>query len=305
MILIITHKTDFTADFVINKLNQRGISYKRLNCEDIFKNDFYFNLDTNFIYSILGQQNYKSIWFRRTKLPEIKGLKKEEQYYILNETESLFENIFSSISSRWLSSPTSIYKSENKLLQLKTAIKIGFKIPKTLITNSKKELQQFYNNCNQSIILKPISQTKIQYNEGNEFIFTNPIPEKYIKDIESYDLTPCIYQENIPKEYELRITVVDNAVFSAVIYSQEDEETKNDWRKKKLKFDKIEIPEEVKNKCIELLNELDLKFGAIDMIKTPNGEYVFLEINPNGQWAWIETQTGLKISDAIINYLTQ
>ena len=56
--------------------------------------------------------------------------------------------------------------------------------------------------------------------------------------------------------------------------------------------------------CIRLLKELNLQFGAIDMIKTPDGSYIFLEINPNGQWAWIETQTGLQISDAIINFLS-
>ncbi|MCK6611821.1 MAG: hypothetical protein L6Q78_12375 [Bacteroidia bacterium] len=303
MILIITHKTDFTADFVINKLNQRGIAYKRLNCEDIFKDEYKIKLNSNFTYSILGEEKYKSVWFRRTKLPEIKGLKREEKLYILYETESLFENIFSTLTANWLSSPSAVYEAENKLLQLKTAIKIGFNIPQTLITNSKQELKQFYSDCNHDIILKPISQTRIQYNEGSAFIFTNPIPEDYITNIESYDLTPCIYQKNIPKEYELRVTVVGDLVFSAAVYSQADEETKNDWRKKKLKFEPVEIPNEIQQKCITLLKELDLKFGAIDLIKTPNEEYVFLEINPNGQWAWIETQTGQKISDAIINQL--
>lgn len=303
MILIITHKTDFTADFVINKLNQRGIAYKRLNCEDIFKNDYTIKLNSDFTYSILGEQKYKSVWFRRTKLPEIKGLKREEQLYILNETESLFENIFSSLNANWLSSPSAVYEAENKILQLKTAIKIGFNIPQTLVTNSKRELKQFYSDCNRDIILKPISQTRIQYNEGSAFIFTNPVPENFIANIESYDLTPCIYQKNISKEYELRVTVVGDLVFAAAVYSQADEETKNDWRKKKLKFQPVEIPKDIQQKCITLLQELDLKFGAIDLIKMPNGEYVFLEINPNGQWAWIETQTGQKISDAIINHL--
>ena len=73
MILIITHKTDFTADFVINKLNQRGIAYKRLNCEDIFKEDYSIKLNSDFTYSILGETSFKSVWFRRTKLPEIEG----------------------------------------------------------------------------------------------------------------------------------------------------------------------------------------------------------------------------------------
>ena len=305
MILIITHKTDFTADFVINKLNQRKIPYKRLNCEDIFINDYSIKIFKDFKYSILGINNYKSVWFRRTKLPEIKGLRREEQIYILSETESLFENLFVSLDVNWLSSPSDVYKAENKLLQLKTAIKLGFNIPKTIITNSKKELLEFYSNCNGNIILKPISQTRIQYKEGSAFIFTNPISEYFIKHMAEYDLTPCIYQENIEKEYEIRVTVVGESVFSAVVFSQTDEETKQDWRKKKLEFQQIEIPKYLEQLCIKLLQKLNIKFGAIDLIKTQKGDYVFLEINPNGQWAWIETQTGQKISDAIINYLIQ
>ncbi len=74
MILIITHKTDYTTDFVINKLNKMGIAYKRLNCEDIFKDVYSIKIDMELSYSILGESQFKSVWFRRTKLPEIGGL---------------------------------------------------------------------------------------------------------------------------------------------------------------------------------------------------------------------------------------
>lgn len=305
MILIITHKTDFTADFVINKLNQRGINYKRLNCEDIYKTNFEVKLDPDFTYSILGEKNFKSIWFRRTKLPEITGMEKEEQLYILYEMESLFKNIFSSLGANWVSLPSAVYEAENKVLQLKTAKKIGFTIPPTLITNSRDELRKFFIQCENEIILKPISQTRIRYNEGAAFIFTNPISPQLIDNIEDFDLTPCIFQKAIKKDYELRITVVGENIFSAKVDSQKDPETRNDWRKKKLQFERAEIPTELRDMCIRLTKELNLQFGAIDLIKTPEGSYVFLEINPNGQWAWIETQTGYKISESIINQLTR
>ena len=103
--------------------------------------------------------------------------------------------------------------------------------------------------------------------------------------------------------YEIRVTVIDKKVFASSVYSQSNENTKNDWRKEKLEFSKVEIPKEISNKCITLLQELNIKFGAIDLIKTPEDEYVFLEINPNGQWAWIESQTGQEMSDEIIKFL--
>lgn len=304
MILIITHKTDFTADFVINKLNQRNISYRRLNCEDLFQSAFAIKFNGKLEYSILNEYDYTSVWFRRTKLPEIENLSGEELLYVLNETDSFFKNLFSLLPAKWLSQPSAVYNAENKLFQLKTAQQIGFKIPKTIITNSKDELRKFYKENNENIIIKPISQTRIQYKESAEFIFTNPVPKNLIDEIEKYDLTPCIFQQNIPKEYEVRTTVVAKDVFSAAVYSQEDSATKTDWRKKKLKFVETKLPNEVEQLCVQLLKKLNLEFGAIDLIKTPEGEYVFLEINPNGQWAWIENQTGQKISESIINFLT-
>lgn len=304
MILIITHKTDYTADFVVNKLNQRKIGYRRLNCEDLLASDFGVKFDGDFKYSILGESDYKSVWFRRTKLPEISGLSGEEAVYVLGEIDGFLKNIFSTLSAKWLSPPATVYEAENKLLQLKTAQRIGFVIPNTLVTNSKAELKNFYHNNDQNIVIKPISQTRISYKDNSAFIFTNLVKQDLIDRIKEFDLTPCIFQRNISKEYEIRATIVGEKVFAAAVDSQSDEETKVDWRRKRLSFREVALPPEVENLCVRLLKELNLGFGAIDLIKTHAGDYVFLEINPNGQWAWIEIQTGQNISDAIIEYLT-
>src|SRR5690349_4905033 len=111
MILIITHKTDFTADFVVNKLNQRGIAYRRLNCEDLLSSEFSIKFGAGFKYLILGEDNYNSVWFRRTKLPEVKGLSGEETAYVLSEIDEFFKNLFSILPAKWLSPPAAIYES--------------------------------------------------------------------------------------------------------------------------------------------------------------------------------------------------
>lgn len=304
MILIITHKTDFTADFVIHKLNQQEIPYRRLNCEDLLDNTYSIEINDEFKFALLGEKEYKSIWFRRTKLPQLNGLSKEDELYTLNELDNFFKNLFETLDTRWLSKPHFVYKAENKLYQLKIAKGVGFRIPETLVTNNKQKVIDFYYRLKSKVIIKPISSTRIISPNGNSFIFTNAISENLILNLDKYDLTPCIFQENIEKAFEIRVTVVNTSVFAAVVYSQDYNESKQDWRRKKLKFHKFELPIFVKEKCIRLCQELNLKFGAIDLIKTPNDDYVFLEINPNGQWAWIETQTGLPISNAIIKYLS-
>lgn len=301
MILIITHKEDYTADFIINKLNQRSIKYKRMNCEDIDAN--IHTVDKNLNFTFDGETNFKSVWFRRTKLPIIENLEASEKIYLLNEYEALLRNLFSTIKAKWVSDPYSIYQAENKLYQLRIAADLGFRIPNTLVTNSKERLKTFYIENLKNVILKPLSQSKINNGDETDFIFTNILKEEHINQLENYDLTPCIYQERIEKSIELRVTVVGQNVFCAAVNSQVNENTKTDWRKEKLKFFIEDIPSEIKEKCILLVKNLNLKFGAIDLIKDKNGNYIFLEINPNGQWAWIENETNLKISDSIINEL--
>ena len=302
MILIITHKEDYTSDFLINKLNQLKINYKRFNCEDILK--YEVTISPDFGYKILGESNFKSVWYRRIKLPQLNFTDKKEHIFVLNEIDAFIKNLFLMIDAKWLSDPFRINQAENKLFQLKLAAEIGFLLPNTLVTNNKLELFDFYFKNNKDIILKPLYQSKIYDEKSTYFIFTNQLREDHILNLDDYDLTPCIYQNRIEKDYEVRVTVVGNKIFSARVNSQDDEQTKLDWRKKKLKFQQTEIPKSIELKCIELVKRLELKFGAIDLIKDKNDNFVFLEINPNGQWAWIEMDTGLQISDAIIGELT-
>jgi len=303
MVLVITFKEDFTADYIINALNKQRIAYKRFNCEDLLTYQYSFRFSETCIYSLMKEGHFDAVWFRRTKLPDLSILSIPEKIYLSAEIESFTKNIFCVIEAKWISDPFAVYKAENKFLQLREASKLGFKIPETLVTNSKSELKDFYENHHRRIIVKPISQTRIEYAGSPQFIFTNAVTEASMAELNKYDLTPCIFQENISKEYEIRVTVVGNKVFAAAIYSQEDPETVTDWRRKKLQFYQIDLPCDIQQKCVQMVEVLQLKFGAIDLIIDKNGNYVFLEINPNGQWAWIESQTGMPISDAIIEHL--
>jgi hypothetical protein len=302
MILVITHKLDFTADYLINIFNQRGIAYKRFNCEDILITEYAFNLNPSLSYSIFGVEKFTSVWFRRTMIPDLELEMPEERKYILGEIEALMKNIFAILPAKWVSSPNAVYHAENKLYQLQLAQRLGFNIPRTLVTSEKTIISEFYQ-LHQPIIIKPIFQTRINHPESAEFIFTSRVTKDQLDQLDTHDLSPCIFQQEIEKELELRITVVNKQTFAAQVSSQQHEETKTDWRRKKLDFRSFELPSRIHELCIELVRGMGLVFGAIDMILSPDGTYTFLEINPNGQWVWIEQETGMKISEAIIKEL--
>lgn len=306
MILIVTHKTDYTVDFVVEKLNELNLPYYRLNCEDILLDQkISVSKVSGFIPVINNISHFDSVWFRRTKYPDLPDTMDVAMAdYCYTELDAYFANLWETISaSKWLSKPSKIYRAENKILQLKEASEIGFKTPNTLIPTSFKDLKMFFEKCNGKIIIKPLFDNKLINNNSQSLIFTSLVSRKDLESFKTHYNLPSIYQEYIEKEIEIRVTIVGNECFAAYVESQTDEVTQIDWRRKKKKFKVYELPEKIKKMCLTLTQRLDISFGAVDLILDKSGQYIFLEINPNGQWAWIESDTDLNISAAIIAFL--
>lgn len=307
MILIITHKKDFTADYVVNKLNELKKEYFRFNCED------YLNYDIKIEFSgrskcraitINGIGNFTSVWYRRTMVPELEVPNLGERLYLISQIEIFLQNLLGILEAKWLNIPSAVDKAENKFLQLSIAQTIGLNIPETLATTTHKTLQEFLQT-HKKLIIKPMGSGRINISATEcKLIFTNIIEVSKLDDLENYDMTPAIYQNYIEKEYELRVTIVGQDVFAAKVDSQRDVETMVDWRRKKIAFTKYHFPKKEQEKCLTLLKNLNLSFGALDFIKGKDGQYYFLEINPNGQWVWIENDTEMPISNSIITYLS-
>lgn len=113
-------------------------------------------------------------------------------------------------------------------------------------------------------------------------------------------------QEYVEKALEFRVTIIGGRIFTCAIHSQDSERTRHDWRRydfEKVKHEVYQLPVEVEQKLLALMKEWGLVYGAMDMILTPSGEYVFLEVNPTGQWGWIEYLTGMPISRTIAELL--
>ena len=319
MILIITNKQDYTADFLILRLQARGIEFVRLNTED-FPTEIQLNLnyshpwiDTSFI-SVYGKKVYmhevKGVWYRRPKLPlphtSISSVKARE--FVIAESQYTLEAFWQMLDCVWVSKPAKLIESEYKPFQLLVARRVGFAIPKTLITNEPKEAQQFIDSY-KDVVYKPLKRGYFSDTDNNSIglIYTNVITASDLDNLSSVAFAPCLFQVNTPKLFELRITVVGSRVFAVRLDSQQSLNGTQDWRRadiSTLKHQAYRLPTTVEEKCVNLVAELGLSFGAIDIIVTPENEYIFLEINPNGQWAWIEQLLpDVNISDALIDHL--
>jgi glutathione synthase/RimK-type ligase-like ATP-grasp enzyme len=137
-------------------------------------------------------------------------------------------------------------------------------------------------------------------------VFTQLLSQKDLSNDESLRACPAIYQEYVNKQSELRVTVVGSKVYACEIHSQATEQTRIDWRRYDLPntpHRAYKLTTDIEAKCLAITRHFGLMFSTIDLVVRPDGQVVFLEMNPNGQWGWIEELTGLPIARSIAELL--
>jgi len=201
-----------------------------------------------------------------------------------------------------------IRRAEHKPLQLRLAREVGLEVPPTLVTNDPAEARSFYEECRGRVVAKMLSSFAVYDREGSEHVvFTNPVTPEDLKDLSGLRLCPMTFQERVEKALELRSTVVGGRVFTASIDSKASERAAHDWRRDGLglaeEWREYALPREVEERLLALARRLGLNYGAADFILTPEGRHVFLEINPAGEFFWLERRPGLPISAALAELL--
>lgn len=306
--LFISNEFDVSTEYLINKFKSHEIEFLRINSEDINRYDFDFNPKYGAIIHI-NDVSYDlskviSVYFRRTPSTFNTTDNSLDKPYLINERRHFFEGMYNSINAKWINPIFQTYAGERKLMQLSLAIKLGFEIPETIVTNKLKEAQNFIANHKRCII-KPISHGLQQ--RGNDFysIYTSQIDNEKLSSLNLSTIfdTPIFIQKRIDNNKDIRVTLVGKDIFSVEIEKKDKSEV--DWRKPEI--DKIykvhKLPEVLKKKLLEMNSNLGLIYSAIDLILTPSMDYVFLEVNPVGEWGWLEKELGLNISNSIINEL--
>ena len=307
---------DAHTDIVIEKLHKRGLDFFRWNIEDFLtEHGFEIEIENGCVKNLMLSAEDRNIdlvkdvsvvWYRRPGKLVISEAVKDEGYieFGLREAKFLLNNVWRLLEDKtWINNPFENSQIDNKLYQLSLAAKLGLETPHSFVTNKKKEAYNFIEKYG-DVVVKAISVGHVNQERGFKNIYTHKIEADDLSKLDSVELAPTLFQLNVPKQIELRITVIEDSVFSCAIESQKSEKSKQDWRR--YDFENVphypyEVPEEIEQKLIEFLRVSGLKYGAFDMVLTPDDRYVFLELNPNGQWYWIEHLTGLKITDKLID----
>lgn len=311
MFLVVTNKRDLTSDMIVLELKRRELPFVRLNTEDFANSLIFCNPAHESTWHVdIGRATFstsdiQAAYFRRPEPISIQSsVAADGQAYCMQEWHAVLESLYWELGSRWLNAPHHIMLAENKLRQLRLATQCGMKIPETLATNDPKAAVAF---CEENqVIGKPFRQALVSLDGIENVIFTNRIHIDATTDPLAISAAPMILQKEIRKLFDVRVTVVGENIFAVAIDSQSDPETQVDWRrssKTDLRHLVHELPAPLPAQCVQLTKMLGLRFGAIDFVLDTHGEYWFLEINPNGQWGWIESRTGLPIANAIVSEL--
>lgn len=306
-VLIATEPDDFHSAIVKLALKEKGINcdlFFSADMPSIQENSIVINNDqlkwnslcADKITRDMTSSAYSTIWWRRPRQPHIpydyahpddlKFIKRENHVYF-QSIPHLFSN-----ESWWINPISSQEKIKSKVYQLKLARECGFNLPNSLISNSPDDIKSFIlNSGDKSVIYKSFTPNSWHDENGFNMLYTQKIQLDDLPSDKIIRIAPGIYQHYVEKLYELRITCFGSYISAIKIDSQKNNITKTDWRKtlvSNLELSEVEIPNHIKSLIILYMKKMNIVFGCFDFIVTPEEEYIFLEVNEQGQFLWVE-----------------
>jgi len=314
MILAISRAEDDHSREVLQQISLRGGSGRLLDLSEFPQKAevsvSYSGDESRFTYRdlcVYGPEldlsECRVIWWRRPQQFRLHDELQEpgDRNFAYSEIYSTFSGLWLSLDAHWINHPTRDEEAARKIYQLSVAQDLGFRIPETCVTSSPDDAREFVaRQGERGTIYKAFTGTKEAWRE------TRLLKSDEIQLIDNVRFAPVIFQEYIEADLDLRVTVVGGKIFPAAIHSQETE-YKVDFRMTmdSAKVESFTLPDHVSENILAFMKRMGLVYGAIDLRRTTTGEYVFLEINPSGQWLFIEERTGLPITDAVVSYMLE
>ena len=317
MVLILSSDADAHVPLVACELEARGVDVLcfdpgRFPAEARMS----FRLDSAGVQSRLlevdGRRydlaNVHAVWNRRPTLPVPAATVADQSVrtYIEFSARHFLDGFWETLPCRWVpATPVVDRAAQNKLRQLRLAIDVGLRVPDTLICNDPRTFAEFYSDSS-DIVSKTLVQRPLALEDGvRPSMFTTPVRRRHLRRYQDVRHGPVVFQQYAHKAVEVRATIIGNRIYSAAIHSQERRSTRHDWRHyhERVRYEPHALPAATTAALLQMTNALGLRFGAADLVLTPEGEYIFLEINPNGQWGFVEKLAGLPLAAALADLL--
>ncbi|MGC9500541.1 ATP-grasp ribosomal peptide maturase [Streptomyces sp. WG7] len=309
-VLVATEADDITADMVITELNRRNVPVVRLNPADIGVD---LTVSARFgtcPAPVVGQVRTRSrtadltqvraVYWRRPTWPVFTYYGDDDARYAAAQVRyGLGGTLYSLEGPLWVNHPLRNTAADYKPAQLAAAQRFGLRVPPTIVTNDPGEARQFITSHGE-VIHKTLRWTPYQRDGVPVTTWAEPVTAAEIDD--SVSVTPHLFQARVNKVADIRVLVVGSRVFAVRIDSG-----LLDWRKdySALSYTVVDLPDHVDKALRAYLDHFGLVSGSFDLAVDRTGDHWWLELNPNGQWAWLEEKTGLGMSAAFADLLTR
>jgi glutathione synthase/RimK-type ligase-like ATP-grasp enzyme len=230
-----------------------------------------------------------------------------EEAVIQDQWRAFLLGLASVPGPRWVSSPGAIRAAEDKARQLSLARRLGMEVPETLWTNSLSSARRFLDENGDEMAAKSVTSAWWEREGTGWFVFAGRVQREDLPSASGLAAAPVALQAPIDPKRDVRVTVVGSQVFAAIRVDQASaagpDAVPLDWRRgSDQPWVPHALPDTTAFRCIELVASLDLRFGAIDLLLDPSGRHWFCEINPNGEWGWLQ-RSGLPIAEALADHL--
>jgi ATP-grasp ribosomal peptide maturase len=307
-VLVLTGRDDLTADAVVDELTRRRASVVRYDTAD-------FPLSSRLAVT-LGPNGWRgglrgdrdidleaisAVWWRRPAEFSVPAEWPDEaRAFALSEARVGVLGVLGSLPVRWINHPAKDSAANYKPVQLAVAARAGLDVPRTIIASDPAHAREFIGT--DEVIYKGLSGGVLTADRRHRYLPTTFLGADEIDD--ALAGTAHLFQERVPKAYEVRLTVIGEQMFPVAIHAG-SEAARLDWRTDyaSLTYEPVELSVDVEKGVRLLMDELGLFFGALDFAVTPDGRWVFFEVNPNGQWHWLAVKADVPMVEAMADAL--
>ncbi|MGH3942770.1 MAG: ATP-grasp ribosomal peptide maturase [Pseudonocardiaceae bacterium] len=310
---MLTQEDDQTGDMVVHELHSRAVPVFRFDTAD-----FPLSLTLNGHFDgvwhgalrgpdgSVALESIRSVYFRRpTGFVFPDDMTDAERQFAGREARRGIGGLLMSLPCLWLNHPSRVADAEYKPFQLAAAAGCGLDVPRTALTNDPTAAEDIRAHLGSEMVYKTLASASIVDGSQLSFVYTTPVMPDFVAD-ERVALTVHQFQERVYKARDIRATVVGDQVFATNLYVDAPE-GEPDWRTNysAIRYEETRLPAPIESSLLALMRRLGLRFSAADFMVTPDDRYYFIDLNPNGEWGWIEKETRLPIAAAVATLLAE
>jgi glutathione synthase/RimK-type ligase-like ATP-grasp enzyme len=308
-VLLVSHDRDEHALAVAAHLVNRGVEPALVDLAQLPSTGLSIHLGAGrpgrfLLGSGLGQVDPSAslaVWWRRPRRPEAPAdLDAGARRLFDGEWRHALDGLIHAAPGFWVNDPTREEPASKKLVQLEAARRVGLPVPRTLVTGVLAEARAFLGSCRRGAVVKSLASLR----EGG---LTRRTTARDSRLAARLAVGPAILQERV-EGIDVRVTAVGRRLFAMAVDARagsDEDDVRADFWRAAATARPVEVPPDLARRLLALQRRLGLSYGAIDLRRRPGGGWVFLEVNPSGQWLHAEAVTGQPITAALATLLAR